>query len=176
MRQVEKFFEWLLWESRLVVLVAVLASLAVGLGAFYMATVDAVHVIQGLGPYAGSGLSYDQRVDLRADTLSGIVKTMDGYLVGAIMLIFALGLYELFIKRVADPEGDEGASGILRISTLDELKDRLARLVLLILVIEFFNQALHLKFTRPLDLLYMAAAIGLVAAAVYISSLKMKQH
>jgi hypothetical protein len=47
------------------------------------------------------------------------------------MLIFALGLYELFVSRIEIAEGSEFAERRLLIRSLDDLKDHLAKVVLL---------------------------------------------
>ena len=56
MNQLETWFEGFLWNSRLVVLAAVIASLCSGFAMFYMATVDAVYMLIHLGDYASPGL------------------------------------------------------------------------------------------------------------------------
>jgi len=63
----------------------------------------------------------------------------------------------------------------LIIRSVDDLKERLGRVVLLALVIEFFQQSLRLDYQRPIDLLYMAVGIVLVGAALYLSALRTGQ-
>ncbi|MCU7812385.1 MAG: YqhA family protein, partial [Candidatus Thiodiazotropha sp. (ex Notomyrtea botanica)] len=58
----EKTFEKLLWNSRLVVLAAVVASLLAAIAMFYMASVDAVYMISHLAHYASPALSVVERV------------------------------------------------------------------------------------------------------------------
>src|SRR5512143_1254821 len=105
MRSLERTFERVLWQSRLVVIVAVVASAFLALGAFYMATVDVVVLLGNLLPYASPALDPTAREALREATVAGIVKAVDGYLIAAIVLIFALGLYELFINKIAPSDG-----------------------------------------------------------------------
>jgi uncharacterized membrane protein YqhA len=103
-----------------------------------------------------------------------VVEVVDGYLVATIMFIFSLGLYELFVSRIDAAEGSEFAQRVLLIRSLDDLKDRLAKLVLLILVVKFFEHALILKYTGPLDLLQLAGGVLLVSLALYFSQGKAK--
>lgn len=163
---VERGFERLLWNSRLVVLIAVIASVLVAIGMFYVTTVDVVGI-------AGKVLSYRPGIAeidyLRASIIRGVVEVVDGYLLGAIMLIFSLGLYELFVSRIDVAEGSEFAARLLLIRNLDDLKDRLAKVVLLILVVKFFAYALQTEFKSPLDLLYLAIGTALVAGAIKLS-------
>jgi hypothetical protein len=58
------------------------------------------------------------------------------------------------------------------IQTVDDLKGRLGRVVLLALVIEFFQQSLRMDYARPIELLYMAGGILLIGVALYLSALR----
>lgn len=167
----EPFFEKALWSSRLVVLVAVFASLAVSFSMFYVSTLDVFELLKHVVHYPGSG----DRADARSAIVTHVVEAVDGYLLAAIMLIFALGLYELFISRLESAEGREGsefASRLLLIRSLDDLKDRLAKVVLLILVVKFFEYALQLEFRTPLDLLWLAMGVLLLAAGLWFNHAK----
>ena len=153
-------------------LVAVVFGLVLALGAFYLATVDVLYFLGYLRDYSDMGLGTAEREDLRAGAITAIVKAVDGYLIAAILVIFALGLYELFISKLDPAERSETTPRLLLIRNLDELKERIASLVLLVLVIEFFQRALQLEYVTPLDLLYFAAGVLLVSAALYVGARK----
>jgi uncharacterized membrane protein YqhA len=172
LQRLEKLFESLLWNSRLVVLVAVVASLVVAMVMFFIATLDVWVLVTHLGGYAA--LTGEARLEFRTETIASVVEVVDGYLVATIMLIFSLGLYELFVSRIEVAEGSEFAQRVLLIRSLDDLKDRLAKLVLLILVVKFFEHALTLKYGGPLELLYLAAGVLLVSLALHFSQGKSK--
>lgn len=150
--------------------VAVVASAFLAFGAFYMATVDVVVLLANLLPYASPTLDPTSRETLREATVAGIVKAVDGYLIAAIVLIFALGLYELFINRIdAIQDATRTVPRLVQVASLDDLKDRIAKLILLVLIIEFFQYALRLKYTTPLDLLYLAIGVLFIGGALYLS-------
>jgi len=172
MKRLEQFLERTLWQSRLVVLVGVIASALVSLGAFYMATVDVVHLLRDIFSYGSLTLAMDQRAALRSEVVSGIVKAVDGYLIAAILLIFALGLYELFVNKIDVARRSGDAPSLIQVQNLDDLKDRIAKLILLVLVIEFFQQALKLKYASALDLVYLALGILAIGGALYLSGPK----
>lgn len=162
--------ERLLWQSRYLIFVPVVGSLLMAVGAIYLATVDAISLVVSLVPYATASLSSDSHAQLEVQLLGGVIKTIDVYLVAAFLLIFALGLYELFIAKV---DGDSLATAgprLLQIRTLDELKDRMAKVVLLVLVVEFLQQALHQAYGSPLDLLYLGVGILFVGGALFLSN------
>jgi uncharacterized membrane protein YqhA len=162
-------FEAALWGSRLLVLVAVVSSVILAFVVFVLATVDVVHLIGKLTAYADLGLARDARAELRSQFITTIVKMVDLYLIGAILIIFALGLYELFVGRLEVAERSATGARLLLIRSLDDLKDRLAKLILLLLVVEVFQQAVRLRYDQPLDVLYLAVAILAVGGALALS-------
>ncbi|MBV9848406.1 MAG: YqhA family protein [Armatimonadetes bacterium] len=162
----ESGFERALWGTRLMVLVAVVISVLLALGALALATVEAAHVLAlVLRDLAAPGAD-----SLHTRIITGLVRAVDGYLLTAILLIFAFGLYELFISRIHIAESSEVAPRLLLIRSLDDLKDRLAKVVVLILVITFFQEALQLRYDSPRDLLYLALGTLFVGGALYLSS------
>jgi uncharacterized membrane protein YqhA len=166
-------FQRLLWDSRLLVLVAIVAGLVlVAVGAAYMATVDIVYFAGLLVQYADSSLGSQAREELQTEIVTAIVKMLDGYLISAILIVFSLGLYELFVGKIEAAEGSETASRLLYVSSLDDLKDKVARLILLVLTIEFFQRALHLRYDSSLDLLYLAGGVLLISGAFYLIGLR----
>src|SRR3569623_520888 len=95
--KLEKFIEGLLWDSRFVVLVALIASLLASFSMFYIATVDAYYMISHILEYASPALDVEHRNALRSETITHVVELVAGYLLAPDMLLFGLGLYELFI-------------------------------------------------------------------------------
>ena len=165
----EKLFETALWQSRLIVILAVLASLLTAFAMFFMASVDAWNMITHIGAYASGDLTGEVRAAMRAKTVTHVVEIIDGYLLATVLLIFALGLYELFISPIDAAEKSETASKVLIIHSLDDLKNRLAKVILMILVVRFFEYAVGMHFNTPLDLLYLSGGIALIGLALYLS-------
>jgi len=166
LRLIEWIFEGILWNSRLVVLVAVVASLIVSLAVFFVTSVDVYYLVSELGHYAG--LEQGDRANLHDQTIKHVVQVIDGYLLATVLLIFSLGLYELFISRI-DQADDSSASRILSIRNLDDLKNRLAKVILMILVVKFFDHAIGMKFESATGMLYFAGGIALVGLALFLT-------
>jgi len=164
----ERTFEAALWNSRLMVLAAVMGSGLLALGILVVASVDTVVLFGHMVGYVDLGLTSTQRNSMRINMLSEIVKILDIYLIAAMMVIFAMALYELFISKINQAEGSELAERVLLVRSLDDLKQRLASLVLLILVTTFFQIALKLTYESPLDLLYLAIGIALLGVALFL--------
>ncbi len=169
MKWLGRAFETVLWQSRVVVLLAVVASLLSAFAMFYLATIDAAYMLLHLAHYWEPGLDAAARAELHASTVAHVVEIVDGYLLGAVLLIFALGLYELFISKLEVAQGSETSSNVLLIGSLDDLKTRLAKVILMILIVKFFEHVIDMQFQHPLDLLYLAGGIALIGAALWLT-------
>ena len=169
MKLVEGLFEGAMWNSRYVIFAAVIGSLVAGFAIFYMATVDVVYLVLHILDYANPSLTDEARKTLHDATVTHIVEVVDGYLLGTVMLIFSLGLYELFISDIDQAHGSKASSKILVISNLDDLKSRLAKVILMIMIVTLFEEALNMHMSSPIDLLYLGGSIALIALALYLS-------
>ncbi len=169
MKSLESLFEGLLWNSRLVVIPAVIASLLTSIAVFYIATVDVYYLVGHLFHYASPEMDAVARGELRATSITHVVEVVDGYLLATVLLIFALGLYELFISKIDEAEKSDVSSKVLVVHSLDDLKARLGKVILMILIVKFFEYASTMKFVNALELLYLALGIVLVGLALYLS-------
>ncbi len=163
---IEKAFEWFLWNTRFVILLAVIASVIGMLLLFILAAESMVLLAWDFIRMTFLGMAYP---DFHVDAIEKIISAVDDFLLGTVLLIFGLGLYELFISKLEIAHMDTRASNILMITNLDDLKDRLAKVVLMILVVSFFKNVLHVNFDNPLNILYMGAGILMVSLAIYFS-------
>lgn len=164
----ESIFEKALWNSRFIVIVAVIASLVTAFAMFFLASVDAFFLVTHLGDYLSADLIGEARKDFRAETVTHVVEIIDGYLLATVLLIFALGLYELFISKIEQAESSETPS-VLAIHSLDDLKTRLGRVIIMILIVNFFEHAITMDFHGPLDLLALAGGIALIGLTLYLT-------
>lgn len=150
------------------------ASLVSSAILFIIATADIAWVVKktimyGLGMGEGAG-GYDE---FHSAVVGHIIGSVDDFLLATVLLIFTFGLYELFISKIEEAENDpRQSSRILLIKNLDDLKDRLAKVVLMILIVTFFKNVIHLDFHSPLDVLYLGGGILLVALALYFTHKK----
>jgi len=166
----ERMFERLIWNSRLMILIPVVISIFSAFGVIFITAMDALILFGRIVSYADPNLTSELRSELRLEVLAHTVTVIDGFLLAAIMLIFAMGLYELFVSKINVAEGSSFAARLLRIESIDDLKDRLARVVLLILIVKFFQIALGLHYDTTQDLLYLAVGVALIGGALYLSS------
>ena len=166
-RTAESVLENFLWNSRFVVLLAVFGSLAAGVAMFVVSSLDVWHLFEDVVKLFGA--SHGSRGGIHQSIVAGVVEIIDGYLLATVLLIFALGLYELFISRLDPAIEDEMSAKVLIINSLDDLKTRLGKVILMILIVNFFQFAIQLTVDTPLDLLAFGGGIALIGLALYLT-------
>ncbi|MBI1824281.1 MAG: YqhA family protein [Nitrospirae bacterium] len=174
MNRLEWLFENLLWKSRYIVLTAVVSSLVSSFILFFFATGEVFGMLGKVVSkyvFARSEQVVTHMPDeFHNDLVSTVIGAVDDYLLATVLLIFALGLYELFISKIDHAEKDaQYGSRILLIKNLDDLKDRLAKVILMILIVTFFKNVIHATFEQPLHILYLGGGILFVALALYFT-------
>lgn len=158
---VERIFEGTIWRSRFIVILAVIFGLIGAIILFIVASFD----IASIASYAYNGLfAHPHPENFHENIVAAIIGAVDLYLIAVVMFIFAFGLYELFISHIDEAEGH---SQILAISSLDQLKDKIAKVIVMVLVVNFFQRVLHTNFATPLEMLYFAGSIMALAIGLY---------
>jgi len=161
---IEKLFEGAIWRSRFITVLAVVFALLGAVMLFVVGSVDIFGVIAYvIDTYASGAHPKHFHEDIVAKTIGAI----DLYLIAIVLLIFSFGVYELFISHMDDAKDDPEASKILKVSSLDQLKDKIAKVIIMVLVVNFFQRVLHTKFSTPLELLYFALSIAALALGLY---------
>ncbi len=162
----EKFFENAMWQTRLFVLFAVIFGLLGSIILFVVASVDIYDVLKYTIEVYVNGLHPE---NFHEEIVSKIIGAVDLYLIAVVMLIFSFGIYELFISKIdaACNEESENCSTILAIHSLDQLKDKIAKVIIMVLVVNYFQRVLHTQYQTPLELLYFALAITALAVGLF---------
>ncbi len=165
----EALFEGAIWRSRFIVILAVVFGLVGAIILFIVASYD----VASISSYAYNGLfAHPHPEKFHENIVGAIIGAVDLYLIAVVMFIFAFGIYELFISHIDEAEGH---GKILAISSLDQLKDKIAKVIVMVLVVNFFQRVLHTNFTTPLEMLYFAFSIMLLAIGLYFLS-KVGKH
>ena len=168
----EKLFEGTMWQARLFVLFAVIFGLLGSIVLFFVASVDIYEVLKYTFHVYSNGLHPD---NFHEEIVSKIIGAVDLYLIAVVMLIFAFGLYELFISKIDAAESKEG-NNILAIHSLDQLKDKIAKVIVMVLIVSFFQKVLHTRYDGALEMLYFALSIGLLSVGLFFLGKVGKQH
>ncbi len=162
-RMLETVFETFLFNSRLIVILAVVGSLASsvlmfvrGVMLIWHSAAEFFHHPMG-DPHAGEELSI------------GLISSVDSFLFATVLLIFAMGIYELFISKI-DPASrtEDSRPNWLAIHSLDDLKGAVGKVILMILIVRLFEIAVKMKYDQPIHLLWLGLAVLFVATALYL--------
>ena len=160
---IEQTFESALWSTRFFVLLAVIFSMLGGMALFIVASVDIWHVAVGVFNVYFNGIHPE---NFHEKIVSELIGSVDLYLIAIVLFIFGFGLYELFISKI-DVAEKSAASKILEIHSLDELKDKLAKVIIMVLIVGFFKRAMHTTYDSAIDMLMLAGAIFALALSFY---------
>jgi len=161
----KEFFEKLLWNSRYLTLLAVWSCIA---GMAMLFVLSAIDMSKLLFEFIDVYILGHEVEDFHTIVVSHVITAVDDFLLAMVLLIFGLGVYELHISKIDFARADETAGSILQIKSLDDLKDRLGKVILMILIVAFFKNVIHVKFDEPIQILYMGGGIALVALASYL--------
>lgn len=166
MKKIEYYFEQFLWKSRFLVLIAVVSSLIGSLVLFIVGTLDIFKVgFSTINYYLGRS-----EQDIHEFIVTDIILAVDIYLVAVVLLMFGAGVYRLFISPI-DQSEESGFAHPFNIQTFDELKDKIVRVVILAVIIEFFRAVVDIQFITPLDAIYLALSVLALAASVYLMNM-----
>lgn len=138
--------------SRYLVVVAVLGSLVAAVALFVYGAVETFSVVVDTAARAEVSSKGAKVLAL------AFIEIVDLFLLGTVFLIIALGLYELFV--------DEGLKlpKWLVIRTLDDLKNKLAGVVVVVMAVLFLGQVVTWDGQR--ELVGFGVAIAAVIAAL----------
>ncbi len=160
----EALFESSLWNGRLISILAVIFGMIGAIVLFFVASADVWHIAVITYKYF---FAHYHPENFHEIIVGGIIGAVDLYLIAVVLLIFSFGIYELFISEIDDAEKSEVGNKILAIHSLDELKDKLGKVVVMVLIVSFFKKVMHMDFNTPLEMLYLAGSIFLLAVALY---------
>ncbi len=172
MKYLEQAFEWLLWEGRLFILTAVVFGMIGAVILFVVASADIYHVAHYTYEVMSSG---HHPANFHEKIVGDIIGAVDLYLIAVVMLLFSFGLYELFISKI-DPAEQSESSGILKIKDLDQLKDKLAKVIIMVLIVSFFKRVINMEYQGPLEMLYLSLSILALGLALFFMHKGSESH
>ena len=162
MKKIEQIFEEFLWSTRLLVVIAVLTSLLASLLLFLAGVYEILNPVFKL--LKGESIDIVQK-----KILASAIASLDLFLIATFLIIFALGLYELFISKIDPAERDERSSRILVVRNLEDLKTKLGKIIVMVLSVFFFKQALSFNFSESIDFLFFGLGLVGISVALYLS-------
>ncbi|KAF5198297.1 hypothetical protein FRX31_012126 [Thalictrum thalictroides] len=115
-------------------------------------------------------------------TVLTLVEAIDIYLLGTVMLVFGMGLYELFVSNLeiaTTPENRSNLFGLftlkerprwLEIKSLNELKTKLGHVIVMVLLVGLLEKTRRVEITSTMDLLCFSASILISSGCLYLLS------
>jgi uncharacterized membrane protein YqhA len=157
-RRVRRDFERGLSLTQLTVVLPVVVLLLSGVGAYVYGTVYAVHSVIDIAdnPFVPRNLQL-------------FLIEIDLFLIGATLIIAAIGLYELFVARIDPAHTRRPLPAWLEMNDLNDLKARVISMIILVTAVSFADVLLEFA-SDTLDVLYLAAgvAVFIVALTIYL--------
>ena len=160
-------FENFLWSTRFIVIIAVVLSIISSISLFLIGGWDIIQATILNNPL------FNHEISNSNDLLFKIISSIDLFLIGIVLLIFGFGVYELFISEIDFAKG-KFADSTLKINSLDQLKNKIIKVIIIVLIVKFFEKVLKLSqnFTTPNDLLLFSVSILSICIGYYLINRK----
>jgi len=160
----ERRFERWLWRFRLIAIVPVIMSLISTAAAFVCGTLEILHSLKLLL------IAQPDEARTVAKLLGELVGGVDLYLIGIALLIFGYGVYELLISDIeaARQPGVGAGSGLLDIRSLDALKEKLVKVIVVALIVAGFKAMLVFPINTTTNLLVFSGSVLLLALSAWL--------
>ena len=160
-------FENFLWSTRFIVIIAVVLSIISSISLFLIGGWDIIQATILNNPL------FNQEISNSNNLLFKIISSIDLFLIGIVLLIFGFGIYELFISEIDFAKG-KFTDSTLKINNLDQLKNKIIKVIIIVLIVKFFEKVLKLShnFTSPYDLLLFSLSILSICIGYYLINRK----
>ena len=159
----ENKFEKFLWNFRYITVLAVILSI---LSAFTLIVIGSWDIIEAVIFY---NPLFDASISSNNELLFKLISAIDLFLIGIVLLIFGFGIYELFVSEI-DFANAKFSESTLKIRDLDQLKNKIIKVIIIVLMVKFFEKVLKLSqnFTTPTDILYFGLSILSICLGFYL--------
>lgn len=161
--EITRKFESTLYFTRFLTLLAVFGSLFAAIALFVKGSVI---VVDGMVDFFAHLASPDYE-----HLLETFVSSVDVFLFAMVLIIFGVGIYELFISKI-DPveKKTDSRPAWMQVSNVDDLKASLGKVILMVLIVTFFKHSIEVTYGNVNDLLKLGVGIVLIAGALYITN------
>lgn len=163
----EHHFEKALWSFRYVVILSVVLSILASVTLFFIGSWDIINAIIYHNPL------FNLDIINNNDLLFEIISSIDLFLIGIVLLIFGFGVYELFINEIDFAKG-KFTDSTLKIKSLDQLKNKIIKVIIIVLIVKFFEKILKLtpNFSSPNDVLVFSLSILAICIGYFLINRK----
>lgn len=161
--RLEKF----LWNTRYVTLLAVILSIV---ASFFLMILGSWEIVQAIFYY---NPLFDPSISSNNMLLYKIISSIDLFLIAIVLIIFGFGIYELFISEI-DFTDSKFNQSTLKIRDLDQLKNKIIKVIIIVLIVKFFERVLKFSdnFETTTDILYFGLSILSICIAYFLINRK----
>ena len=166
--------ERLLFSIRYISWVAIVCSITGSLLMFYVGALKTYKAVATIffGRIPHESLSQLKPANV---TTAYLIKSLDAFLIAFVLMIFAFGVYSLFISKHSDID-ETGALKWIRIPSLAHLKNTLAEVIIVILFVNFLEIALLNLKSLTWELFVLPGSILLLALSLKFLDLRDKRY
>ena len=159
--------EKLLWNIRYVTLLAVILSIISSIYLMMLGSWEIIEAIIFFNPLIDSSITENNVV------LFKIISSIDLFIIAIVLLIFGFGIYELFVSEI-DFTNSKFKDSTLIIRDLDQLKNKITKVIIIVLIVKFFEKILKYSesFDSTTDILYFGLSILSICIGYYILNRK----
>ena len=163
----ENKFEKFLWNFRYITILAVILSIFSAFTLIVIASWDIIEAVIFYNPL------FDASITSNNELLFKLISAIDLFLIGIVLLIFGFGIYELFVSEI-DFANSKFTESTLKIRDLDQLKNKIIKVIIIVLIVKFFEKVLKFSenFTTPMDILYFGLSILSICLGYYLINRK----
>ena len=155
-KHTRKFLEKILFKSRYIILLAIISLIVSSVFIFLWTLINFTqYLIFNV---------YDTK-----QVIIKLITSIDLYLLWIVTLIVWFSLYEIYLKS------DNSKLRIPKafiVNSLNDLKDKLTSVILIILIITYFQYSIELKYNNSYELLAFALWIFFISLSIYFSKKK----
>ncbi|KAK3250760.1 hypothetical protein CYMTET_39873 [Cymbomonas tetramitiformis] len=166
----EEVVETFLFNSRFLAAFGVVGALFGSLTMFVAGTKNIA--------LSGRNMSANMFNYVEFDPSAGIIEAIDNYLLATVLLVFGLGMYELFISEIDDIvfqkahlQLAEGRPNWLKTKGLDDLKRKLGKVIIMVFLVKSLGYLQAMEVESVTDLLYATASVCLCSISLYLAGL-----
>jgi uncharacterized membrane protein YqhA len=152
-------------SSRYLTVLAVIGSLAGSVLMFFLGLYNIYLAFVG-----GLRFPLDEAESFGAEAVISVIEALDRFLIGIVLLYFAYGVYTLFLHP-EEPEEDLALPEWLKVRQIGQLKQVVAEVIIVILLVLFLRlalQAFH-SDTTTLEPMQIATLIVLPVSVLFLA-------
>ena len=160
-------FEKILWSVRYITILPVLLSIISSVALLFLGGWEIIEAIIFYNPL------FDDSITSSNELLFKIISAIDLFLIGIVLLIFGFGIYELFVSEI-DFANSKFNESTLKIRDLDQLKNKIIKVIIIVLIVKLFEKVLKFSetFKDPMDILYFSISILSICLGYYLINRK----